>query len=72
MPKGLGLIVLLLLSVLAVGLVATPVRGSDGLAALQAVVVLVAISGLGAIAFLVGRSHARSIRARRDNPPPAR
>jgi hypothetical protein len=34
MPKGLGLIVLLLLSVLAVGLVATRVRDSDGLAAL--------------------------------------
>jgi hypothetical protein len=33
---------------------------------------MVAISGLGAIAFLLGRSHARSLRERRDNPPPVR
>ena len=71
MPKGPGAIVTLLLGVLALGLVATRIRGSDGLAAVQAVVVMVAISGLGGVAFLMGRAHARDRRERRNPPPPA-
>jgi uncharacterized membrane protein YuzA (DUF378 family) len=69
MFKGPGAIIVLLLGVVALGLLAT-VRGSDGLSAIQAVVVMIALSGLGGVAFLMGRAHARRVRERRKPPPP--
>jgi len=64
-------VILLLLSVLAVGLLSTFVRMSEGPPAAVAVLVLFALSGLGGVAFLLGRSHARVFRARRKTRPPS-
>lgn len=62
--KGLSVIVLLLSSLLTLGLVSMRYLGSGRLNAFEAVIVLVGISGLGGIAFLLGRSHARQFRRR--------
>lgn len=67
--KGLSLIVMLLLSMLALGLAASQSPRSGFQVAIQTVVVLAATSGLGAIAFLLGRSHARSAGSRFGRPP---
>ena len=52
--------IILLLGTLAVGLLSTLIRISEGPAVLQAVVVLLSLSALGGAAFLMGRSHARA------------
>lgn len=70
MAKSTDGIVILLLSTLAVGLLSTLIRMSDGPAVLQAVVVLFTLSALGGVAFILGRSHARRRRDRRNPPPP--
>ncbi len=67
--RGLSLIVVMLLSMLALGLAASQSPRSGVQVALQTVVVLAATSGLGAIAFLLGRSHARSVGDRSSRPP---
>jgi hypothetical protein len=59
-----------LLSVLAVGLLSSCLRGAFGSAVLESVIVLFALSALCVVAFLLGRAHARRRREGRNSPPP--
>jgi hypothetical protein len=58
-----------LLSLLAVGLLSTFLRRAFGSSVLESVIVLFALSALCAVAFLLGRAHARRRRERRNSPP---
>jgi hypothetical protein len=68
-PKVPDGALLFLLCVLAVGLLSTLIGLSYGPAIVESVIVLFALSALGAVAFLMGRAHARGRRKRRNSPP---
>ena len=64
---------ILLLSIVAVGCLATLVRISQGTRALEGVLVVMTLGALGGVAFIMGRAHARRFRQRRRGsaePPP--
>ncbi|HVR86387.1 MAG TPA: hypothetical protein VMU54_18845 [Planctomycetota bacterium] len=71
MPKLPDGAVLFLLSVLAVGLLSALIGLTYGPTVVESVIVLFALSALGGVAFMMGRSHARSRRERRNAPPPS-